>query len=453
MTDQVEQKAINKIDIEPNQKTWLDKQLKHWQQEEIISTEQKRQIQILYRTKATRDNNWATGILVAIGALLIGGGIIMLFAHNWEYLGKGVRTFLSFLPLVLAQALAIYSYKKQSHSAAWWEASATLVFMTIAASIALIGQTYHIYGDLERFVLTWLLLGIPLVYLLRSSMVLILCTILIVWLCTFEGKLYWLFFALLFPYWIYAYKNKVNAAFYWSTWLAAIGFAIALMLSSLFRRSFLDFYPVIFLLLMSAAYFLLGKILFAKANNSFWKNPLSSLGAIGIGLFSIIISSEGNRSSYYGREGVILNWESYIDLGLYFSALAFIIFGLGKYFKHLKFHQWLMVASGLVAILALLDFAQWISLLGWLFIGMNLYILVCSSLIIIRAIEEGKTLLLNAGLIWLSSLIALRFFDSDVSILGKGIVFILIGSAFIGINVWFNKKRKQQLQRQELNHD
>ncbi|NVJ68378.1 MAG: DUF2157 domain-containing protein [Gammaproteobacteria bacterium] len=437
--------AADKILVESQQYQWLAQQLTIWRDKQLLSDNQASQISNLYYAKHSAAQSWATGILVAIGALLIGGGVIMLFAHNWEHLGKGARTILSFLPLVLAQALSIYSYKRQPNSSAWWEASATLIFMAIAASIALIGQTYHIYGDLERFILTWLILGLPLVYLLRSSMVLILCSILIVWLCTFEGKSYWLFFAALIPYWVYASKNQSNAAFYWSTWLAAIGFAIALMMSSIFRYSILSLYPVLFLLLMSAAYYLLGKLLFNDESHGFWKNPLASLGAIGIGLFSLIISSEDNRGHFERYREMQWDWAAYLDVALFFVALALILFGLVRYAKRFKSYQLVLIASGLVAVFALFDFAQWISLLGWLFVGMNLYILICSSLIIIRAIEEGKTLLLNGGLIWLSSLIGFRFFDSDLSILGKGIVFILIGCAFIGVNIWFNRKHKKQL--------
>lgn len=434
-----------KISLEKQK--WLLQESQGWVESDIISSQQHQAINDLYQAELeeSESTNWATNILVALGALLIGGGITLLFAHNWEHLGKGARTVLSFLPLVLSQALCIYTFKAKFSSIAWREAGATLVFMAIAASIGLIGQTYHIYGDLERFVFTWFLLGLPLMYLMRSSMVMILLTILICWLCTFQGKVYWLLFLLILPYWIYSYRKQRNMAFYWALWLAAVGFAVALMISSAYRYSLLTLYSLPFLITMASAYYLLGKLLFGFENYKFWKNPLTSLGAIGVGIFSLILSFPEASVSYNRsyHEKYTLNFPAYLDLAIFFLALTFIIFGLIRYRKQLELYQTFILAMGLTGLLALLDFADIISLeswLGWLF---NLIIIVTSGAIIFRSAEQGRTLALNGGLLWLSTLILLRFFDSDMSILWKALAFILIGSSFIGINVWFSRKQKQ----------
>ncbi len=443
--------SSEKQQITKNRYHWLQSQLQNWLSQSIISDEQAQQIQAGYQFDNELDgassNAWTTGILVALGAVLIGGGIIMLFAHNWEHLGKGARTFLSFLPLVLAQALCIYSFKKRFQSASWREASATLTFMAIAASIALIGQTYHIYGDLERFVLTWFVLGVPLAYLMRSNAVMVLATILVVWLCTFQGKPYWLLLITLIPLWVYFYNNQRSGGFYWSSWLATAGFAIALMISATFRHTPLSFYPITSLLLMASAFYGLGKKLFGFDNHSFWKNPLSSLGAIGIGIFSIVLSHNESwawwGSSWHRIE--ISGFADYLDLLLVFIAIGIIVWLLISHWKKFKLYQRLLLMVGLMSVFAILHFAQWFSSFGVLvlIIGMNLFVLLTATLIIVRAVEQNRALLLNAGLLWLSSLILMRFFDSDVSILIKGFAFILIGCGFIGMNIWFNRQRKK----------
>src|SRR4051812_3038511 len=48
-------------------------------------------------------------ILSAIlGSVLIGAGIILLVAHNWDFLSRPVRCVIAFTPLALSQALAVF---------------------------------------------------------------------------------------------------------------------------------------------------------------------------------------------------------------------------------------------------------------------------------------------------------------------------------------------------------
>ena len=42
----------------------------------------------------------AVAIFAVFGALLIGSGVILLLAHNWEHLGRGARAAISMTPLL-----------------------------------------------------------------------------------------------------------------------------------------------------------------------------------------------------------------------------------------------------------------------------------------------------------------------------------------------------------------
>ncbi len=444
--------------ISAEKSRWLQSELTDWSSQGLISQEQSEGIKAYYRVEQSQGKashtSWTMGILVALGALLIGGGIIMLFAHNWEALGKSARTFLSFLPLVIAQALCLYTYRKRFSSVAWREASAGLTFMAIAASISLIGQTYHIYGDLERFVITWFALGLPLAYLMRSNLVLILLTALVVWLCTFQGDPYWLLFIAFVPLWIDFYHNQRNGTFYWSTWLATFGIALSIMLSAVYRDSPLSLYPIISLLLIATAFYGLGKSIFGLKETGFWRNPLTSTGAIGIGVFSLILSYGDSWSWGYDRLDLIYGFSFYLDALLIFVAFGIITWVLVRYWSRLYLYQRLLMLVSISAVFAILHFAQSFESYILLIIAMNLFILCTSTLIIVRAVELNRGLLLNAGLIWMSCLILIRFFDSDIGILIKAFAFILIGSGFIGVNIWFSRKHnKPEVQNLEAAND
>src|SRR5947207_420621 len=104
-----------------------------------------------------------------LGSLLVGGGIILLVAHNWDFLTRPVRCAIAFTPLVLSQALAILVLLRRNQSAPWRESGALPRVAAIGTAIALVGQTYQIQGDFARFILVWMLLALPIVYLFRTS--------------------------------------------------------------------------------------------------------------------------------------------------------------------------------------------------------------------------------------------------------------------------------------------
>ena len=60
-----------------------------------------------------------------LGSLLVGSGIILLFAHNWDELSRPARTVVSLAPLAIGQALALWGVWSGRRSVAWREGVAT----------------------------------------------------------------------------------------------------------------------------------------------------------------------------------------------------------------------------------------------------------------------------------------------------------------------------------------
>src|SRR3954467_8779581 len=93
-------------------------------------------------------------ILSAIlGSVLVGAGVILLVAHNWDFLSRPVRCGIAFTPLVLSQALAIFVLLRRGQSTAWRETAAILNVAAIGTAMALVSRTYQIQGDFARFIL------------------------------------------------------------------------------------------------------------------------------------------------------------------------------------------------------------------------------------------------------------------------------------------------------------
>src|SRR5205085_6266829 len=90
-------------------------------------------------------------------------------AHNWDFLSRPIRCGIAFTPLVLSQTLAVFVLLCRHGSVAWRETAAILNVAAIGTAIALVGQTYQIQGDFARFILVWMLLALPVVYLFQTS--------------------------------------------------------------------------------------------------------------------------------------------------------------------------------------------------------------------------------------------------------------------------------------------
>jgi len=72
---------------------------------EVISPEIAERIR-LYAQQRAKDSSSHRLLLIfgSLGALLIGLGVIVLLAHNWDELPRWTKTFISFLPLLAGQA-------------------------------------------------------------------------------------------------------------------------------------------------------------------------------------------------------------------------------------------------------------------------------------------------------------------------------------------------------------
>ena len=128
---------------------------------ELISDNQAENIRAYYRKKESQSGNRLFTIFGILGAILIGLGIILIIAHNWDELSRLTKTIFAFIPLLLGQILCGYTLIKKQDNAAWREGSTVFLFLTVGASISLVSQIYNIPGNLSSFLLTWILVCIP----------------------------------------------------------------------------------------------------------------------------------------------------------------------------------------------------------------------------------------------------------------------------------------------------
>ena len=145
------------------------KDLEDLVENQVVSKEVADNIQAYYQGKKTLPQKRLFIVFGILGAILVGLGINLIIAHNWDNFSRPVKSFFAFLPLIIGQLACVYTILKNYDSTAWREGSAAFLFFAVGASISLVSQIYNIPGDLSDFLFIWMLLVLPLVYVMKSS--------------------------------------------------------------------------------------------------------------------------------------------------------------------------------------------------------------------------------------------------------------------------------------------
>ena len=151
---------------------WLCERLPEWEAEGLVDHASAEKLRARYEKEAkptTTSGNLAIFIVSAMGALLVGLGIIALFAANWAALSRNMRAFVSLIPLTLCSILALVGFARGWKAHAFWEALGICWTLAIWSGFGLVCQTYHLSDNVRGFVLACTLLCLPVLYLTHSA--------------------------------------------------------------------------------------------------------------------------------------------------------------------------------------------------------------------------------------------------------------------------------------------
>jgi uncharacterized membrane protein len=146
---------------------WLWREIDRWIGHGIVSTEQAERIRGLYPAQAA-GASWGMIALAGLGAVIIGLGVILLFAYNWDAIPRGVKLFLVIGACVGAHALGIARERKIGAVDGPTEIFCLLGTMFFGAGIWLIAQIYHIDEHYPNGFLFWGLGALAMAWALRS---------------------------------------------------------------------------------------------------------------------------------------------------------------------------------------------------------------------------------------------------------------------------------------------
>jgi uncharacterized membrane protein len=407
----------------------------------IISEEISRNISDYYVKKTQQSSNRVILVFGILGALLTGLGIILIIAHNWDDLSRPIKLFYALLPMFLGQGICAYTLIKRSQSRLWRESGSVFLLFAIAASISIVSQVYNIPGSLSGFLFIWMLLSIPLIYLMQSAMTSLLVICGITWYACAVSYFdypqeiawyYWFMLVSVIPFFVGLMIRGTGNFFHFHSWFLASSLVISLaMFNQLDNTAIFIAYMSLFslfVLIGETRWFSEGKIL---------SNAFLVTGSLGSTTLLLIFTFKWLWDEI-ARIPFIVDEAFLVASLISFLAGALLIYSITK-----KGASGINPKSYIFLIFILLfafgkfqpEVAQWLA---------NILVLVTAVLTTWRGADRGNIIVLNYGLIIMAVLVICRFFDTDLSFIMRGILFMVVGLSFFAANYWFLRKRKLQ---------
>jgi len=386
---------------------------------------------------------WLIALFSVIGAVLIGGGIILLLAHNWEELSRPVRAMISFLPLIAAQALAAWVLWTNRTSTALREGVGTFLTLSIGICISLISQTYNLGGEFGDFMLVWVLLALPVAYLLGATVPALLYLIGITiwagaeWHHAWKALAYWPLLAAALPFlWMTARKNRFHPRPVLFCWVLVLTLPFGLGLS--LDRA-LDAHEL-WLIVYSAV----AGVLF-MAGNRWWREatafsqrPFQNLSAFGLFGLALALSFEDMWREAANPSG----WRQTADFGgwgwfAWVVLWAWIIASVAFWVDCLWRRDWTVLPLATMPLVAFVGYAivetGGAPMIAAVLFDVYLFALGLGTLM--AGVRERRLGVVNGGMLVLAALILARFFDSDLGFVVRGVAFIVMGGLFLTTNL------------------
>lgn len=438
---------------------WLEKELPSWVKEGLVTSQSASVLLSRYagEKSAQRSSGMAFSLL---GFVLVGLGIISLLAYNWDVLGHLERTLLAVGLLVGAQAFAFWVKRYKSDDQALLEGSGVLWFLMMGASLAIIGQTYHLGGTVGDFMSAWLLLSFALPWVLPSSGAAFLSIIVwtVVWISnrsdfttlidihTDSFISPWLLVGIALS-WIAYYgvqlqKAKPSNATLLLSWAIAICLLLVFLVEVVIETHEMHTLrnTLIFLALFFAIYYMAGKLYLSHGEKT-WQRPFERIGKLGA-LILILFHVSFKSWHWMGEEASIERPFHGLSITLGVIFLVLLVISIRKY-KRLPSEVLIMLTPFIFFIYILLQNQPQASHFAAMFF-INISVLLGASWMMVCGAKESKIGLINQGMILIALTIWIHFMDANFDLVAKGVAFIVTGVLFLAVNALIRRRFKAQ---------
>jgi uncharacterized membrane protein len=431
---------------------WLAEQLPAWEREGIVTAEGARTLRKRYA--AEPQGGLAQMVVGAVGALLIGTGLIAVLAYNWDDFPRWVRLVLALGPLAATQAVSWWVLQKDEAAKPWQrEAAALAQTLAVGAALALVSQIYNLPGKWTDLIFWWCVVSVPLAWVLRSQAVAIAYLMgIALWTVTqaFEQANYsgaigitdvrlWfpLLLAGVLPLWpgpeLRGRPGPGSRLVLASSTLLGL-LAVAAYATVRPAHMFPSFSGFPWLAMLSAAAVLLFPLDRGGIAEPLSRKPQVLLGGGALIVMALIGTFEDPARDLVKGVGVTAS------LGWCWLLIAVVVAFALLAFRQGRFAVLAVAALALVPVVAAPLSADDTS--GWPVAITYSLVLLATAIALIALEFLGRQGAARIGAALIALLVILRMADADVSLLIKGLAFIVIGTGFLAFNVYITRRRR-----------
>jgi hypothetical protein len=440
---------------------WLEREVKVWEREGLVDAATAERLTARYAAAAASGTSWGRVVFGALGALLVGLGVIALLAANWSDIPRDVRAAIAFAPLTFCAGLYAVGARRGWETRAFLEPLGIGWGLAIGAGIALISQTYHIPGEVETFVFTWMLLLVPVLYATGALAAVAGYYVgLLVWVSLAQlaggvGLFYWPMALLAVPVIRDARRESETGVranlMLWSAALcstAAVGVTLEKSLPGLWMIIYTGAFSALFLQGMLAR----------GETGTLWQNPLRTLGAGGLGVVLYLLIFEWPwheiGPQHWRDDTSVHAWATVFDYALGVVLPVAAAFLLVQVWRKLSARAWEEKTALPTCVACAWGAAPFVTSAAYAVaaysksdalpsVVMTAYLSGLGLATLGAGLADRRLLLVNAGTVTLLGVILGKFFCSEVSFTVKGVSFIVCGCLFLGTNVVFSRRLKR----------
>ena len=432
------------------QTRWLLSEIERWTAEKIISPEQADRLRTRYAEPAGGPP-WGLLVFASAGALVIGLGVILLLAYNWDDLPKFAKLALVLGAVIGAHAGGLVLYRKAGWQRKLGEAFSLLGTMFYGAGIWLVAQIYHIDEHYPNGFLFWAVGALVLAWILESIPQAMLATVLFaIWggveVLDFSNPNLWALPAVTLGLGSLAWRKQ--SALLLAVVLAAVQFLLVASAEEYGGGSH-----------AFTSSLALGVLLIAGARLTAARRPSFGRGAgvmlfFGFGGFLVCAYVLGFRDAadelldwnhHTGHEPWLALAHSWAFFALAAAGWAWVAWlSFGRKALAVAREEWLVpialfYAYGLAATgLGDADNALFTSS------AFNLMLLGIATMWIWRGCRESLLRPTVMGSVVLAAVVLARYFDLFHSLAARGLAFILLGGIFLAEAMYYRKNRQSE---------
>ena len=422
---------------------WLQQEVAHWRAEGLIDDALAQRILARYPDAAER--SWGRIIFSAIGAVLIGCGVILFFAYNWQDIPKAAKLALVFGAIAAAHGGAMTLPGRADAKRVLIESLHALGTMLFGAGIWLVAQIYHIDEHYPNAFLLWSLAALALAWALPSLVQALLALFLIViWagveLFDFRAPMHAAPLLVALGVLPLAWWRR-SAMLLWCT-LAVLFFVTAFAVGWIEMRALA---PLLFMMGTAAV------VAAAAAPATAFPaahGPLHSLGLL-------VVLGCGYALSFRDMAGTLGDVDlAKPGLAVYFAGagaavLGATIFAATRFARGARqqveaYRLWQLALIAIGLVIALISVFAPGKVGGWtIALPFNAIVLVLAALLILEGSEQLRPRLVGAGCLVFALVAVSRYTDLFSSLLMRAAVFVALGAGLFLVGNFYTRQRRR----------